>query len=50
MHFYNRGLLDDEILEIYRTLAKRDCELPDAMLAAIGKLSSDGTVKLGGKS
>ncbi len=50
MHFYNSGMLDGDTLEIYRTLAKCDTELPNALLAASGKLSPGGTVMLGGKT
>jgi hypothetical protein len=46
MYFYNQQLLDEEVLEIYRILTKRDTELPHAMLAAIGRLSDDGVVML----
>jgi hypothetical protein len=36
MYFYNRGLINDEQLEVFRILSKRDAELPTSALAAIG--------------
>jgi hypothetical protein len=37
MHFYNRGMIDADTLEVYRALALIDAEDPAPLLARLGR-------------
>ena len=46
MHFYNRGMLDPEALEVYRILALIDAEDPAPLLARLESRMSDPIARL----